>query len=85
MSPALGAIIREVAQPADSKARSSEVFLQIERVPKPESPSTALRVFLNCKDPSLKTPTDDPTYAGTLAFSLEARVMAATAVSPVFS
>jgi tyrosinase len=49
-------------------APPAEAYVQIEKIPQPTVSSTALRIFLNCKNPSLETPLDDPTYVSTVAF-----------------
>lgn len=59
----------EGAAVAAWKGRSGEtpgVYLLIEGVPSPKNPSTCLRIFLNCKEPTLSTPIDDPSYVGTV-------------------
>lgn len=43
------------------------VTLLLENVVIPPGRRIALRVFLNCKDPSLASPIDDPSYVGTVA------------------
>jgi tyrosinase len=68
MSPDFGAVLERAIQPAASGPHNADVSLVIEDVTRPQIPSVALRVFLNCKNPSLGTPLDDPTYVGTLAF-----------------
>lgn len=62
------AALKVAIQPSSSGVRNADVYLLIEDIPKPPAGSTALRVFLNCKNPSLNTPLDDPTYVGTVAF-----------------
>jgi tyrosinase len=57
-----------VSARAAKQVQRAATYLLIEAVPRPTVPSTALRVFLNCKDPSLQTPLSDPTYVGTVAF-----------------
>jgi len=56
-----------VAHAAGAEVQS-ESYLVIEDVPKPKTPSTALRAFINCADPSLGTSIEDPTYVGTISF-----------------
>jgi len=46
----------------------TESYLVIEDVPRPKTPSTALRAFINCADPSLGTSIEDPSYVGTISF-----------------
>src|SRR6266436_1805304 len=55
-------------EPTSDAERTVVTYLLIENVPPPKVLSTAMRVFLNCKDASLATPLDDPTYVGTVAF-----------------
>lgn len=57
-----------VATSGSSELETTATYLVIEDVPMPRTASTALRVFLNCKDPSPATPLSDPTYVGTVAF-----------------
>ena len=63
----LNGVIQRAVKPA-AEARNVEVYLYIEDVPAPESGSTAMRVFLNCKNPGIETPLTDPTYVGTICF-----------------
>jgi len=66
-------LIQRIATPtAVEAALTAATYLQIENVPRPPVPGIAFRVFLNCKNPSLETPLDDPTYVGTVAFFGEA-------------
>ena len=51
-----------------AEAPLPEVFLLIGDVPVPKGSISALRVFLNGKNPSLNTPLDDPSYVGTVSF-----------------
>jgi tyrosinase len=67
MTSGLNGAIQKAVKPAGA-TRNAEVYLYIEEVPAPESGSTAMRVFLNCKNPSLATPLTDPTYVGTICF-----------------
>lgn len=50
---------------AEGKARP--VTLVLEGVEVPAGRRIALRVFLNCKNPSLASPIDDPSYVGTVS------------------
>jgi tyrosinase len=45
-----------------------DAYIILEAVPRPVSASTALRVFINCKEPSASTPIDDPSYVGSVSF-----------------
>jgi tyrosinase len=63
-----GLIQKIVSPPEAGAALQAATYLQIKDVPSPTTPSTALRVFLNCKNPSLETSLDDPTYVTTVAF-----------------
>ena len=54
---------REIEAP-----QTAATYLVVENVPRPSAEGTALRIFLNCKNPSLETPLDDPTYVSTVAF-----------------
>jgi len=53
---------------ASISAALPEVLLVIDGVERPRTPTVAIRVFVNCANPSLATPIDDPSYVGTLAF-----------------
>lgn len=53
---------------ATGTAQDKQAYVVIEDVPTPASPTTSLRVFLNCKSPSLQTALTDPTYVGTISF-----------------
>ena len=53
---------------AVSPQEQTESYLVIEDVPKPTSPTTALRAFINCASPAPGTSVDDPSYVGTLSF-----------------
>jgi tyrosinase len=55
-------------QPGAAAVQTAITYLLVENVPRPSVPNTALRIFLNCKNPSVETPLDDPTYVGTVAF-----------------
>jgi hypothetical protein len=46
----------------------ADVLLVLEGVQRPSKRSVACRVFLNCREPSINTPTDDPSYVGTIGF-----------------
>jgi tyrosinase len=59
---------KEMSLSASEGFRNGVTYLQIEKVSRPTIPSTAFRVFLNCKNPTLNTPLDDPTYVTTVAF-----------------
>jgi hypothetical protein len=86
LSPELNtAVGKVVASVPPSSPRTVDTYLVVSDVPKPAKPSTAFRVFLNCKDPSLKTPLDDPTYAGTIAFFGNSRSMPGHETEPTFS
>jgi hypothetical protein len=67
MTTGLNRVIQKAVKPA-GVSRNAEVYLYIEDVPLPESSSIALRVFLNCKNPTPETLPTDPTYVGTLCF-----------------
>lgn len=71
--PELGALVESAARLAalGNSPTLPDLLLQIEGVPQPQSPTVAVRVFLNCNSPSLNTPLDDPSYVGTLAFFAE--------------
>jgi tyrosinase len=45
-----------------------EASLIIEGVKRPTLATSALRVFLNCKNPSVTTPIGDPSYVGSVSF-----------------
>src|SRR5579883_441458 len=68
MNADFSSTIQKAIQPTADNFRTANVSLVMQDIERPSSPSVALRVFLNCKDPSLNTPLDDPTYVGTLAF-----------------
>jgi len=53
---------------AVSPEEQTESYLVIEDVPKPTSPTTALRAFINCASPAPGTSVDDPSYVGTISF-----------------
>ena len=61
-------IQKGVSSSAVETVQTTATYLVIENVPRPSAEGTALRVFLNCKNPSLETSLDDPTYVGTVAF-----------------
>lgn len=72
VSPNFGAFITKAMRSSTTEGvRTAATYLQIEKVPQPSNPSTAFRVFLNCKNPTLNTPLDDPTYVTTVAFFAE--------------
>lgn len=65
----LRAFVGGIASPAAlGVAQQKQAHLVIEDVPAPASPTTSLRVFINCKSPSLQTSLTDPTYVGTISF-----------------
>ncbi len=68
-TPNLSLILaKAAAPPIEPQPREAVAYLVIGDIPRPVQNSIALRVFLNCKDPSLATPLTDPTYVTTVAF-----------------
>jgi tyrosinase len=68
IAPELSPALQRAIKPASNGQRNADLTLIIEGVTPPSAPGIAMRVFLNCKNPSLNTPLNDATYAGTLAF-----------------
>lgn len=63
-------VLRNAAPKTTSEV--TPVSLVLEDVKAPVGNRISLRVFLNCKNPSLKSPIDDPSYVGTVSvFGLE--------------
>jgi hypothetical protein len=61
----LDVVPKSAAVPAKA---SPEASLVIEGIQQPALTTGALRVFLNCKNPSVTTPIDDPSYVGSVSF-----------------
>jgi len=54
------------SRPADIQEAYADLI--IEGVPQPKEKNSRLRVFLNCKNLTVDTPIDDPSYVGTVGF-----------------
>jgi tyrosinase len=62
------ALTERITEIAKGEKRGKPVRLIIGDLPVPENARIAVRVFLNCKDPTPRTPIGDPTYVGSFAF-----------------
>jgi tyrosinase len=66
---ALAAPLREhVTAAARAEARPGTIRLVLQDIPVPVNQRFLVRVFLNCKDPTSRTPVGDPTYVGSFSF-----------------
>lgn len=61
-------LARVPAAAAHTDAPRTQTVLRVEGVEPPKQGAVALRVFLNCKDPTVNTPVDDPAYVATVSF-----------------
>jgi tyrosinase len=66
---ALAPALREhVATAARAAVRPQTIRLVLRDVPIPDNPRFMVRVFLNAKDPTARTPIGDPSYVGSFGF-----------------
>jgi tyrosinase len=61
-------VLESLSTPPPVDRAAPEATLVLEGVPAPKVKSSVLRVFLNCKNPSVNTPIDDASYVGTVGF-----------------
>jgi hypothetical protein len=64
---ALQALLERAPFP-QAAAQPAGAFLVLDGVSRPKSLTTSARVFLNCVNPSINTPVDDPSYVGSISF-----------------